>query len=80
MSRRNSAPTHGWIISSQINKYLAALFVLSLLVWFIAIWTVRYSLDKDCSDLYDRRINVFGYWIVIQAGSTKDRCPGVPQT
>lgn len=76
MSRRNSAPTHGWVISSTINKWLALAFMLSLLFWGIAIWTITYTLRRDCSDVYDRDIKVAGYWLHVEAGSTAPDCPG----
>lgn len=77
MSKKDAAPTIGWVISSKITRWLAWCFVLSLLVIFISLWTVRYSINRDCRDYYTRDINVFGYWITIQAGSSKTGCPNL---
>lgn len=75
MSRRNSAPTHSWVISSTINKWLALAFIVSILFWGIAIWTVTYTLRRECNDVYKRDIKTFGYWLHIEAGSTDMECP-----
>lgn len=75
MSKRDSAPTIGWVVSSQINKYLALIFMISLLIWGIAIWTVTYTLRRDCTDVYKRDVEAFGYWLRVEAGSTKKECP-----
>jgi hypothetical protein len=55
-------------------RWLALAFVLSVLIIFIAMWTVRYSINRDCQNPYQRNIKVFGYWIRIGAGSTKTGC------
>lgn len=75
MSKRNAAPTHGWVIGSQVNKWLALVFIVSLLFWFVVFNVISYSLRRDCEDVYKRRIGFAGYWINIYAGSDKDGCP-----
>lgn len=75
MSRHDSAPTHGWVISSRINKWLALIFMVLLLVTFIAVWTVRYGIERDCSDIYKRDLTAGGYWLHFEVGSTKSTCP-----
>ena len=75
MSRHNSAPTHGWVIGSQINKILATLFVLSLIVNLIIIFTIRGVVQHNCQDYYTRTLGVPNHWIRVEVGSTKDGCP-----
>lgn len=75
MSRSNAAPTHGWIISSQLNKWLALILVVLLLIMFITAWTITYTIRRDCSNYYHRDMKVAGYWVHIQAGSTAKECP-----
>jgi hypothetical protein len=75
MSRRDAAPTHGWVISSKINKWLALAFIISLLVVFVTIWTVAYSIRRDCTDVYKRDLKAGKYWLHIESGSTKLECP-----
>jgi len=75
MSKRDSAPTHGWVISSQINKWLAFILIVSLLLWGVTIWTIAYTIRRDCQDVYKRDIKVSNYWLHIEAGSTKLGCP-----
>lgn len=74
MSKHDSAPTHGWVIGSQVNKWLALLFIINLLFWFIAFWTITYSVRRDCTNPYHRQIKAFSYWAVINIGSGKAEC------
>jgi phosphoglycerol transferase MdoB-like AlkP superfamily enzyme len=78
MSKRDAAPTLGWVFSSHIYKYLAWAFLAFLLVTFIYFYTLFYSLGRDCTNLYSRDFHMFGMWFEIDAGSTKDGCPSTP--
>lgn len=75
MSKRNAAPTHGWVISSAINKWLAAIFVVCLIVILIIIFTIRGIIQHNCQDYYKRDLKVPNHWIHIEVGSTKKECP-----
>lgn len=75
MSRHDAAPTHGWLISSRINKWLALGFIVLMLAAFIAVFTITYSIRRDCRNYYKRNIKLAGYWLHITAGSTTDGCP-----
>jgi len=75
MSRRNSAPTHGWVISSQVTKWLSGLFIIFLVAFLIAAYTIKYTVDRDCTDYYKRDTGVAGYWVHIEIGSTDRGCP-----
>lgn len=73
---KSAQPTHGWLIGNRLLRWFAGLFLLFLFVWFVAIWTVTYAIRRDCQQPYDRDLKLFGYWISVKAGSTKDGCPG----
>ncbi len=75
MSKTNSSPTFGWVAASHVYRVLALTFLFVLLIIFIAGWTIRYSLEKDCQDYYKRDISVLGYWIHVESGSNKNDCP-----
>lgn len=75
MSKHDSAPTYSWVFGSKLTKWLASIFILLLLASFIAVWTIRYSLARDCHDVYERKLSTPGHWIVIMAGSKEPGCP-----
>jgi hypothetical protein len=74
MSRHDSAPTHGWVISSRITRWLSTLFVLFLFVLLVIFMSITYGIRRDCSRPYKRDLKVAGYWVHIDAGSTKRGC------
>ncbi len=49
--------------------------MINLFFWTVAIIVVRHQIVRDCNDTYDRNLKLFGYWINIEAGSTKPNCP-----
>jgi hypothetical protein len=75
MSKHDAAPTFGWVLGSKITKWLSMLFVFTAFIVFLAVWTVTYTVRRDCSDVYTRNVGAFGYWLHVQAGSTKAGCP-----
>lgn len=72
-----AAPTHGWLIGNNVMRWLASLFILVLLILFIIVWTVTYTIRRDCQHPYHRDLKLAGYWLHIQAGSTKHDCPAI---
>lgn len=75
MSRHDSAPTHGWVISSRINRWLALILLLLVFFMLLAVYAIRYTLERDCRNVYKRDFLVSTYWIHVEAGSTKLGCP-----
>jgi hypothetical protein len=75
--RRASAasPTHGWLIGNRIIRKLAWAFIIVVLV--VVLWTsmVTYAIRRDCQQPYTRDFRLFGYWLHVEAGSTKLNCP-----
>lgn len=74
-SKGTQQPTHGWLIGNRIIRKLAWAFI--IIVLFMSFWVamVTYTIRRDCNDPYHRRLKMFGYWFVIDAGSTKTGCP-----
>lgn len=73
--KAGAAPTHGWLISNRFLRWCAWAFLALVLVTFIAVYTITYTLRRDCTDVYDRTLKFPGYWLHIEAGSTKSECP-----
>lgn len=71
---RTSSDTHTALLLNKITNYLAVAFVIVLLVVFVSVYTIRYSIRRDCNDPYRRDIKLFGYWLHVESGSTKDGC------
>lgn len=75
MSKRNSAPTIGWVIMSTINKWVVLISMVILLVVVSGIYVVYSQLEKECSDVFTRDVKVSSYWLHIEAGSSLTGCP-----
>lgn len=75
MSRRDSAPTHGWVISSKINKIITVLFCVLLVVVLVIVFSVRAIVAHNCQDYYKRDLKLGTHWLHIEVGSTKADCP-----
>lgn len=78
MPRRLDQPTHIQLFLGQIWQYLAYAFVVVFVITFMFFWTLHYSLQRDCTDLYKRDVNLFGMWFHVDAGRNKDGCPAQP--
>lgn len=75
MSRRLDQPTHAQLFFNQAAQYMAYAFIFLVLVTGIFFYTVHYSLQRDCTDLYHREVNVFGMHFVVDASKNKEGCP-----
>lgn len=74
MSKKNSAPTVGWVFGSQVYKILAILFIITVLI-FAGLWfRITGVIQHDCNNPYVRRMNVAGFWIYVNMGSKKPGC------
>lgn len=69
-----ATPTHGWLIGNRIIRKLAWAFILLMLIVSFWVAMVTYSIRRDCSNPYHRRLYLFGYWIDTDMGSTKAEC------
>ncbi len=75
MSKRNSAPTVGWVFGSQLYKWLALALIVSLLFWGVIGWTIAYIVRRDCHNYYKRDLKLLSYWVHIEVGRDKLDCP-----
>lgn len=75
MSKHDSAPTVGYVFSSQVHKYMAGLLLLVLFIVFVAVVIVRHQVTRDCHDLYKRDISIASFWVHIEVGKKKVGCP-----
>ena len=75
MSKTNSAPTVGYLFSSQIYKWIALLFIIILLV--VAAVTIREIVIVDaansCSDDRDLRIGKYHLLLTV----VNEKCEAV---
>lgn len=73
--KHSNAPSHTWLAGNRVMRGLAYAFIFSVLLVGISVWTVRYSVERDCQNYYKRDILVFSSWVHIESGSTKKDCP-----
>jgi len=74
MSRKNAAPTHGWIIFSTVTKWITALFFFLMFIVVLTYARISYAIDRDCNNPYWRELKIGHYWVTIKAGSTQKGC------
>ena len=78
MSKTNSAPTIGFVISSQITKWFSLFAFVIFLVGGLAIWAtyirITTRIDLRCDDPYKREITSGHYVINIRIESTNKEC------
>jgi len=78
MSKRDAAPTLSWVFFGKIYRWFTAIILTILIIFGITIYAIGYSIDRDCSNTYERNISVLGKWVSVQMGSTDSGCPGNP--
>lgn len=74
MSKHNSAPTVGWTISSQLNKWLALAFIILILVLILETVWIFSAVNRDCKEAYKIKNKLGSHWMVIFVGSSNDGC------
>lgn len=74
MSKRDAAPTVGWVIASRFYKLLAIVLLLALLVAASGAYAVYRQLKTDCNDVFQRDLKASSYWIHFEVGSTHSEC------
>ena len=68
-------PSHSWLFFNKLTNYFAVAFLLLAFVIFLVLWTISYTIRRDCYNPYDRSFEIGNYWIGVKAGSLKDGCP-----
>lgn len=76
MAHRNDLPlpSHRGLAFNKLRDYLAYAFIIILLIFFIAFWSIRYAISRDCSKPYDRHLKIGKHWVIVRAGSTANGC------
>ena len=64
MSRRDSAPTFFWVLMSQVNKWLALIFITLIAVFGTVAFAIVNEVHSTCQPS-DRNFNVGGYQVNI---------------
>lgn len=72
MSKRDAAPTLGWVVVSHVNKWLAIIFLIVLFVIASGVYVVYQQLEADCSDTFIRDVQVGSYQLHYEVSS---ECP-----
>lgn len=72
---RSSSPTHGWLISNRIMRWFAWAMMVLLFLMILFGTAVGYSISRDCNNVYQAQLGIFGYWVHVQVGSQAEGCP-----
>lgn len=71
----DNLPTHTFLLINRVSRWLASILIVLVVITFIAFWTIRYSLQRNCYDVYERSLNIGNHWVNIEAGSNQPECP-----
>lgn len=74
MRHQSPSPTHQWLLTNKIMRWLAGAFLVFLFFTVLIVSAITYSIRRDCSNPYRRTLEVGGYWLVIHMGSTEAGC------
>ncbi len=72
MSKRDAAPTVGWVVVSHVNKWLAIMFLIVLFVLASGAYIAYRQLAADCSDTFKRDVQIGSYRLHYEVSS---ECP-----
>jgi hypothetical protein len=75
MSKHDSAPTVGYVFSSQVHRMMTWLLFLIIFISFVAVVIIRHQVTRDCTDIYKRDLSISHYWIHVEVGNKKVGCP-----
>lgn len=68
-------PSHKWLFFNKLRDWLAWVLIIALFIMFTSAYAITYMIRRDCTDVYNRRFNISGYWVTIGVGSNKEGCP-----
>ena len=74
MSKRDAAPTLGWVLSSHVWKYVTIVVLLMLAVFVLYWYRVFAIVTYDCSKPYDQAFKFGSKQIAIHVTDTKVGC------
>lgn len=73
MGKQDSAPTLGWVVVSQFNKWIVRICLLVTVCLVVAGATIVARMDADCSDHPRWTFETFGYETDVMFSKTN--CP-----
>lgn len=74
MSKRDAAPTLGWVISSHVWKYVT-ITLLFLLAVFVLYWYRVFAIvTYDCSKPYNQSFKFGSKHVALHVADMKDGC------
>lgn len=59
MSKRNAAPTIGWVVFSNVYKILAWLFIILMIVLLVQGARMKAMIDTDCYTPYNIKLGKY---------------------
>ncbi len=68
-------PSHKFLFFNKFRDWIAYLAIAFLIFILLCAITIRYAVERNCQEPYNRDLKVFNYWININVGSTKEGCP-----
>lgn len=75
MSKRDSAPTVGWLISSRVYKWLVFLVLAGAAMLGLYYTQIRFAVKRDCIKYHTADYEFLTNWIHVEIGSTEKGCP-----
>ena len=74
MSKRDAAPTLGWVVSSHLWKWLTIIILLMLAVFILYWYRVFAIVTYDCSQPYDQTFKFGSKHVAIHVTNAKIGC------
>lgn len=71
MSKKDAAPTLGWVFVSHINTFIVRVCLFLTVCVIVAIWTITARLNADCTDTPEWSFSTFGYVTELKFEKTK---------
>ncbi len=74
MSKTDAAPTYGWVFLSQFHRTMSKAFIALIIILLVVAYMAYQELKDDCSKLWQKGVDVFGYHIEIGAQNRTEMC------
>lgn len=78
MSKHDSAPTHGYVISSKFNAAVVRISLFLLVCLTVAVATLVMRVNADCRDRPSYDWKILGYEVHLTFNKDYDECVDKP--
>ena len=78
MSKHDAAPTHGYIITSHVNRFVVRVCLFLFAALALAVATLVMRVNADCSDQPSYDWKAFGYELHVRFNKDYDVCMDKP--